>query len=87
MKTAVKKFEAAAVKGNRTEAEGAYKVAVQAVDRAAALVPGGAYLRHQHTFLCGLNIRQTKHLAGEVLGKEPRSPAKGGASWCVLCVF
>ena len=36
MKTAVKKFEAAAVKGNRTEAEGAYKVAVQAVDRAAA---------------------------------------------------
>ena len=27
MKTAVKKFEAAAADGNRTEAEGAYKVA------------------------------------------------------------
>ena len=36
MKTAVKKFEAAAVNGNRTEAEGAYKVAVKAVDKAAA---------------------------------------------------
>ena len=36
MKTAVKKFEAAAVAGNRTEAEGAYKVAVKAVDTAAA---------------------------------------------------
>ena len=36
MKTAIKKFETAAVEGNRTEAEGAYKVAVQAVDRAAA---------------------------------------------------
>ena len=36
MKTAVKKFEAAAAHGNRTEAEGAYKVAVKAVDKAAA---------------------------------------------------
>ena len=36
MKTAVKKFEAAAANGNRTEAEGAYKVAVKAVDKAAA---------------------------------------------------
>ncbi len=36
MKTAIKKFEAAAVEGNRTEAEGAYKVAVKAVDKAAA---------------------------------------------------
>ena len=36
MKTAVKKFEAAAADGNRTEAEGAYKVAVKAVDKAAA---------------------------------------------------
>ena len=36
MKTAVKKFEAAAAEGNRTEAEGAYKVAVKAVDKAAA---------------------------------------------------
>ena len=34
MKTAVKKFEAAAANGNRTEAEGAYKVAVKAVDKA-----------------------------------------------------
>ncbi|MDE6997496.1 MAG: 30S ribosomal protein S20 [Oscillospiraceae bacterium] len=31
MKTAVKKFEAAAVDGNRTEAEGAYKVAVKGI--------------------------------------------------------
>ena len=36
MKTALKKFEAAAADGNRTEAEGAYKVAVKAVDKAAA---------------------------------------------------
>ena len=35
-KTAMKKFEAAAAEGNRTEAEGAYKVAVKAVDKAAA---------------------------------------------------
>ena len=34
MKTALKKFEAAAADGNRTEAEGAYKVAVKAVDKA-----------------------------------------------------
>ena len=31
-----KKFEAAAVEGNRTEAEGTYKVAVKAIDKAAA---------------------------------------------------
>ena len=36
LRTAVKKFEAAAVEGNRTEAEGAYKVAVKAVDKAVA---------------------------------------------------
>ena len=29
-------FEAAAVEGNRTEAEGTYKVAVKAIDKAAA---------------------------------------------------
>ena len=34
LKTAIKKFEAAAAEGNRTEAEGAYKVAVKAVDKA-----------------------------------------------------
>ena len=34
LKTAIKKFEAA--EGNRTEAEGAYKVAVKSIDRAAA---------------------------------------------------
>ena len=33
LKTAIKKFEAAAAEGNRTEAEGAYKVAVKAVDQ------------------------------------------------------
>ena len=41
LKTAIKKFEAAAVEGNRTEADGAYKVAVKkvafkAIDKAAA---------------------------------------------------
>ena len=36
LKTALKKFEAAAVEGNRTEAEGAYKVAVKKVDQAVA---------------------------------------------------
>ena len=33
LKTAIKKFEAAAVEGNRTEAEGAYKAAVKMVDQ------------------------------------------------------
>ena len=36
MKTAMKKFEAAAAEGTRTEAEGAYKVAVKVVDQAVA---------------------------------------------------
>ena len=36
LKTALKKFEAAAAEGNRTEAEGTYKVAVKAIDKAAA---------------------------------------------------
>ena len=36
MKTAVKKFEAAAAEGKRTEAEGAYNVAVKVVDQAVA---------------------------------------------------
>ena len=36
LKTAIKKFEAAVVEGNRTEAEGAYKVAVKSIDKAAA---------------------------------------------------
>lgn len=34
VKTDLKKFEAAVVEGNRSEAEGAYKVAVKAVDQA-----------------------------------------------------
>ena len=33
LKTALKKFEAAAAEGNRTEADGAYKVAVKKVDQ------------------------------------------------------
>ena len=33
LKTAMKKFEAAAAEGNRTEAEGAYKAAVKLVDK------------------------------------------------------
>ena len=33
LKTAIKKFEAAAAEGNRTEAEGAYKAAVKLVDK------------------------------------------------------
>ena len=36
VKTAIKKFEAAAAEGNRTEADGAYKVAVKKVDMAAS---------------------------------------------------
>ena len=36
LKTALKKFEAAAAEGNRTKAESAYKVAVKSVDKAAA---------------------------------------------------
>ncbi len=35
MKTAIKKFEAAVVAGDRTAAEAAYKVAVKAVDQAS----------------------------------------------------
>ena len=34
LKTDIKKFEAAVAGGNRSEAEGAYKVAVKAVDKA-----------------------------------------------------
>lgn len=34
LKTDVKKFEAAVAGGNRSEAEGAYKIAVKAVDKA-----------------------------------------------------
>nr|WP_294521840.1 30S ribosomal protein S20 [uncultured Pseudoflavonifractor sp.] len=34
IKTDLKKFEAAVAEGNRSEAEGAYKVAVKAVDQA-----------------------------------------------------
>ena len=36
LKTAIKKFEVAAADGNRTEADGAYKVAVKKVDQAVA---------------------------------------------------
>ena len=36
LKTAIKKFEAVAAEGNRTEADGAYKVAVKNVDQAVA---------------------------------------------------
>jgi small subunit ribosomal protein S20 len=36
LRTALKKFDAAAAEGNRTEAEGAYKVAVKTVDKAVA---------------------------------------------------
>ena len=36
LKTDIKKFEAAVAEGNRTEAEGAYKVAVKSIDKAAA---------------------------------------------------
>ena len=35
LKTAIKKFEVAAAEGNRTEADGAYKVAVKKVDQIA----------------------------------------------------
>ncbi len=36
LKTAIKKFEAAAAEGDRTEADGAFKVAVKKVDQAVA---------------------------------------------------
>ena len=36
LKTNIKKFEAAVAEGNRSEADAAYKVAVKAVDQAAA---------------------------------------------------
>ncbi len=36
LKTQLKKFEAAVAGGNRSEADAAYKVAVKAVDQAAA---------------------------------------------------
>ncbi len=36
LKTVLKKFDAAVSEGNRSEAESAYKVAVKAVDKAAA---------------------------------------------------
>lgn len=36
LKTDIKKFEAAVAEGNRSEADVAYKVAVKAVDQAAA---------------------------------------------------
>ena len=36
LKTDIKKFEAAVVEGNRSEAEGAYKVAEKSIDKAAA---------------------------------------------------
>ena len=36
LKTDIKKFEAAVAEGNRSEADVAYKVAVKAVDKAAA---------------------------------------------------
>ena len=36
LKTTLKKFDAAVTEGNRTEAEGAYKVAIKTVDKAVA---------------------------------------------------
>ena len=36
LKTTLKKFDAAVAEGNRTEAEGAYTVAVKTVDKAVA---------------------------------------------------
>ncbi len=36
LKTTLKKFDAAVAEGNRSEADGAYKVAVKAVDKAVA---------------------------------------------------
>ena len=38
LKTDIKKFEAAVAEGNRSEAEGAYKVAVKAVDKAVCRI-------------------------------------------------
>ena len=52
LKTALKKFEAAAAEGNRTEAESAYTVAVQYVDKPAATgILHQNHAAHTHTAL------------------------------------
>ena len=50
LKTDIKKFEAAVAEGNRSEADVAYKVAVKAVDKAAA--KGALCLHHKSRLLC-----------------------------------
>ena len=76
LKTAIKKFEAAAVEGNRTEAEGAYKVAVKSIDKAAAkglLHKNNA--AHKKSALT-LKLIQTKgHLPGVLFFARPSESA------------
>ena len=65
LKTAIKKFEAAAVEGNRTEAEGAYKVAVKSIDKAAAkgLMHKNNAAHKKSALTLKLNQRTTKTAA------------------------
>ena len=48
LKTDIKKFEAAVAEGNRSEADVAYKVAVKAVDKAAAAQEQRCQQEEQH---------------------------------------
>ena len=62
LKTAIKKFEVAAAEGNRTEADGAYKVAVKKVDQAVAkgvLHKNTAAHRKSAMTLNDMNVRWT----------------------------
>ena len=58
LKTELKKFEAAVAEGNRSEADAAYKVAVKAVDRAAA--KGLLHRNNAANKKSGMTIRPNK---------------------------
>ena len=62
LKTDIKKFEAAVVEGNRSEAEGAYKVAVKAVDKAISDVLSEAEKLHN----LGLSVAEARDVLREV---------------------
>ena len=70
LKTALKKFEAAAAEGNRTEADGAYKVAVKKVDQAVAKgVLHKNTAAHRKSAMT-LKLNKTKHTAEVVENSE-----------------
>ena len=69
LKTDIKKFEAAVVEGNRSEAEGAYKVAVKAVDKAV-----GHGLLHKNNAArkkSAMTIKLNKLAADRIKAKKP----------------